>query len=287
MNVLLLGASGQLGSALQSMQPRDVRLVAANRSNGDLAIDGTVEQLVARTSPDLIINAAAYTAVDRAETEKAAAYRLNSECVASIARAAEQCGARLFHISTDYVFDGTKGSPYVPDDETTPLGIYGLSKRQGEREALAACRECLVVRTAWLYGEQRSNFVKTMLRLMSVNSEVRVISDQIGSPTYARSLAQGIWSLAHMEGRGILHYTDSGVASWYDFACAIQEEALNLGLLEKAVPILPISTSEYPTPARRPSFSILDKSETWALLGRPANHWRNNLRLMLERMTNA
>jgi dTDP-4-dehydrorhamnose reductase len=287
MNVLLLGASGQLGSALQSVQPPDVRLIAASRSDGDLAIDGTVERLVASTSPDLIINAAAYTAVDKAETEEAVAYRLNSQCVGSIGRAAERCGARLFHISTDYVFDGTKGSPYVPDDETTPLGIYGLSKRDGECEALAACRECLVVRTAWLYGEEGGNFVKTMLRLMSVNSEVRVISDQIGSPTYARSLAQGIWSLVHIKSRGILHYTDSGVASWYDFACAIQEEALSLGLLEKAVPILPISTSEYPTPARRPSFSILDKSETWALLGRPANHWRNNLRLMLERMTNA
>ena len=206
---------------------------------------------------------------DKAEKEEELAFQANVAGVDAIARAAERHGARLIHISTDYVFDGTKGHPYRPDDPTSPLSAYGRTKLGGEEAALAACRNCLVVRTAWLYGDQGSNFVKTMLRVMSSHPQVRVVCDQIGTPTYAGPLAQALWTLARTDSRGVLHYTDSGVASWYDFACAIQEEALALGLLEKAVPVLPISTAEYPLPAPRPSFSILDKAETSALLGAP------------------
>ena len=287
MIVLLLGPSGQLGSALQATKPHNVELITRGRSEIDLVNTSAVEALVSEISADLIINAAAYTAVDKAEEEEELAVRINVDGVAAIASAAEKRGARLMHISTDYVFDGMKASPYQPDDAPAPLGVYGRTKLQGEKEALRRCQNSLIIRTAWLYGEQGGNFVKTMLRLMAAYPQVRVVTDQIGTPTYARSLAQALWALADIDRRGILHYTDSGVASWYDFACAIQEEAIGLGLLKNAVPILPISTAEYPTQAKRPFFSILDKSETWALLGHPANHWRSNLRVMLEEMMHA
>lgn len=287
MKVLLLGANGQLGSALRETKPQGVDLIAYDLAELDLATAGDVEERVAQSQAQLVLNAAAYTAVDKAETEEALAFRVNAQVVGSIARGAARMGARFVHVSTDYVFDGAKGAPYLPDDPAAPLGVYGRSKRQGEVEALEGCRDSLVVRTAWVYAEQGANFVKTMLRLMAEKPQLRVIADQIGTPTYAASLAGALWALAQTDHRGILHYTDSGVASWYDFACAIQEEALAIGLLKQAVPVVPIATSEYPTPARRPLFSILDKSQSWALLGQPANHWRVNLRTMLERLKDA
>ena len=287
MKVLLLGAGGQLGSALQKNKPQDVDLIACTRNDIDLGAPDDVERRICEHPVQLIINAAAYTAVDKAETEDAEAFRVNAQSVAAVARAATRMGARVIHVSTDYVFDGTKGAPYRTDDATAPLGVYGRSKRQGEIEAMANCPDSLIVRTAWVYAEQGANFVKTMLRLMAEKPQLRVIADQIGTPTYAGSLAEALWKLARTDHAGILHYTDSGVASWYDFACAIQEEALTLGLLNRAVPVVPIATSEYPTPAKRPLFSILDKSQSWALLGQPANHWRANLRTMLERLKNA
>lgn len=287
MIALVLGSNGQLGSALQATKPEDVKLIARDLPEFDLTDPDATAKLVEEASADVIINAAAYTAVDKAETEQAAAFQANVAGVGIAANAAGRHGARFIHISTDYVFDGTKGYPYRPDDQTSPLGVYGRTKLDGEKAALAACDNCLIVRTAWLYGDQGANFVKTMLRLMASHPQVRVVSDQIGTPTYSRSLAEALWMLARNDRRGVLHYTDSGVASWYDFACAIQEEALRLGLLKEAVPVLPISTAEFPTPARRPSFGILDKSETWAILGKPAVHWRTNLRAMLERMTHA
>lgn len=287
MKALLIGANGQLGSALRKSKPQDVELIAYDRGDLDLAAATDIEARVEQTQVQLVINAAAYTAVDKAETEEALAFRVNAQSVASLAGAAERMGARFVHISTDYVFDGAKGAPYLTGDPTAPLGVYGRSKRQGELEALAGCPNSLIVRTAWIYGEEGTNFVKTMLRLMADKPQLRVIADQIGTPTYATSLAQALWVLARTGHTGILHYTDSGVASWYDFSCAIQEEALAMGVLKQAVPVLPIATSEYPTPAKRPLFSILDKSQSWALLGQPANHWRTNLRTMLERLKNA
>ena len=276
MIALVLGSGGQLGSALQATRPDDVELIARDFPEFDLADSDALQKLIQEISPGLIINAAAYTAVDKAEKEPELAFQANATGVGVIARAAERQGARLIHISTDYVFDGTAGRPYQPNDLASPLGVYGRTKLAGEKEALAACRNCLIVRTAWLYGDQGGNFVKTMLRVMASQPQVQVVSDQIGTPTYARSLAKALWVLARTDRRGILHYTDSGVASWYDFADAIREEALDLGLLNEAAPVLPISTAEYPLPAARPMFSILDKSETWALLGGPARHWRMN-----------
>jgi dTDP-4-dehydrorhamnose reductase len=279
MKVLITGANGQLGRALQATAPLGVSIIAAGSAELDIGDAAAVDALLLAERPDAIFNAAAYTAVDKAESEEALATRTNSEGVANLARGAAAISARLVHVSTDFVFNGLSGVPYLPDAPTAPLGVYGRTKRQGE---LAAGPDALVVRTAWVYGSRGGNFVRTMLRLMAERDEVRVVADQIGTPTFAASLADALWRLHAAGAKGLFHYTDSGAASWYDFAVAIQEEALAIGLLQHAVPVIPIATSDYPTPAARPHYSVLDKSATFALLGGAAPHWRVNLRKMLK-----
>ncbi len=279
MKVLVTGAGGQLGRALVAGAPAGAQVVAVDRAALDIADGAAVADRVARDRPDVILNAAAYTAVDRAESEEAQARAINGAAVDHLASAARAIGARLIHVSTDFVFDGASGSPYAPDAPTNPLSAYGRSKLAGEQ---AAGPDALIVRASWVYAPTGGNFVRTMLRLMAERDEVRVVADQIGSPTYAPGLADALWRLAALDARGILHHSDSGAASWYDFAVAIQEEALALGLLDRAVPVIPIATADYPTPARRPAYSVLNKSATAALLGGPAPHWRVNLRRMLK-----
>jgi dTDP-4-dehydrorhamnose reductase len=281
MKVIVTGANGQLGQALQHTAPDHVDLVPLARADLDIADEEAVLALVEEVGPDLIINAAAYTAVDRAETDIDMAYRVNDAGPAALAAAAAVHGARFIHVSTDFVFNGTSGQPYAPTDPTEPLGIYGASKRAGEEAVQRHHPSSLIVRTAWVYGTTGNNFVRTMLRLMAERDEVRVVADQIGTPTYADGLAKALWSLDAAGGQGIHHWTDSGAGSWYDFAVAIQEEAVLIGLLSRAVPIIPIATSDYPTPARRPSYSVLDKRSAVALIGAPPPHWRVNLRQML------
>lgn len=283
MKALVTGAHGQLGRALTVAAPVGVEIVALGRDELDLADAGSIERVVLQLRPDVILNAAAWTAVDRAEAEEDAAHRINAQGVGDLAAAAAQVGARLAHVSTDFVFDGRSGVPYAPDAVTNPLGAYGRTKLAGEQ---AAGAEALIVRTAWVYAPTGGNFVRTMLRLMGERPEVRVVADQIGTPTYAPDLACALWDLAAAGAHGLHQYTDAGVASWYDFAVAIQEEALALGLLSAAVPVLPITTREFPTPAVRPSYSVLDKSATWAALGRVSPHWRANLRTMLSEISN-
>lgn len=279
MKALITGANGQLGRALQAIAPKGNDLIAATHADLDIGDRAAVRDFVARHRPDAIFNAAAYTAVDKAESEEDSARAINADAVGHLAEAARELGARLIHVSTDFVFDGQRGTPYRPADPTAPIGAYGRTKLAGE---IAAGPEALIVRTAWVYGATGHNFVRTMLRLMAEHDEVRVVADQIGTPTFAPHLAAALWALYAAGARGIHHYTDSGAASWYDFAVAIQEEALALGLLERAVPVIPIATADYPTPARRPSYSVLDKAATFALLGGPAPHWRDGLRRMLK-----
>jgi dTDP-4-dehydrorhamnose reductase len=278
LKVLVTGADGQLGRALQQSAPAAVEVIALGRRGLDLTDRAAIVGTVAHHRPDLIFNAAAYTAVDRAESEESAARLINATAVGELARATASTGARFVHVSTDFVFDGASGRPYRPKDPTGPLGVYGRTKLEGEQ---AAGPDALIIRTSWVYAPAGTNFVRTMLRLMGERPELDVVADQIGSPTYAPGLASALWALALQDVRGILHYTDSGVASWYDFAEAIQEEALAIGLLDRAATIKPIATEDYPTPARRPSFSVLDKADTWRLLGGAAPHWRVNLRTML------
>jgi dTDP-4-dehydrorhamnose reductase len=279
MKVLITGANGQLGHALQETAPEGVEIIPTDVAELDICDAAAVNALVAAERPDAIFNAAAYTAVDKAESEEELAQKLNADAVANLAAAAREIGARFVHVSTDFVFDGLYGIPYPPDAPTAPLGAYGRTKRAGE---LAAGEDALIVRTAWVYGNRGGNFVRTMLRLMAERDEVRVVADQIGTPTYASSLARALWALNAQGATGLFHFTDSGAASWYDFAVAIQEDALAIGLLDRAVPVLPIVTADYPTPARRPHYSVLDKSSTIALLGAAPPHWRANLRTMLK-----
>ena len=278
MKALIVGGGGQLGRSLAVTAPKDVEVVIRDRSTLDITDPSAVGAIIEAVRPDLLLNAAAYTAVDKAESEEDAARAVNATAVGVLADAARKVGARFGHVSTDFVFDGRAGVPYRPDSPTAPLGAYGRSKLAGER---AAGSEALIVRTAWVYAATGNNFVRTMLRLMASHPQVRVVADQIGTPTYAPGLAGAFWALAEQDARGIYHYTDSGAASWYDFAVAIQEEALAIGLLGSAVPILPITTADYPTPAVRPYYSVLEKSKTWSALGAPAPHWRVNLRVML------
>jgi len=275
---LITGAGGQLGRALIATAPADVAVVECSSTALDITDADAVAAAVEEVLPDILINAAAYTAVDKAESEEARALAVNGTAVGHLAAAARGVGARLIHVSTDFVFDGLAGRPYAPDAATNPLSAYGRTKLAGEQ---AAGGGALIVRTAWVYASEGGNFVRTMLRLMAERPELRVVADQIGTPTYAPSLAKALWGLAAKGAAGLYHYTDSGVASWYDFAVAIQEEAIAAGILGHAVPVIPIPTSAYPTPARRPTYSVLDKQATTDLLGVPAPHWRANLRTML------
>jgi dTDP-4-dehydrorhamnose reductase len=284
MTVLIAGAGGQLGQELLATVPESLTAVGLARADLDITDAAAVRSAVAAHQPTVIVNAAAYTAVDRAESEVELAFGVNRGGAANLAAAAQAIGARFVHVSTDFVFDGRAERPYRPDDPTGPVNVYGASKLAGERAALAAAPDALIVRTAWVYGPGGSNFLATMLRLMRSRADVRVVADQIGTPTSTPTLAAGLWRLIGLKASGVLHLTDSGIASWYDFAVAIAEEAVAAGRLGAAPPVLPIATVDYPTPARRPAFSVLDKSATFAALGAPAPHWRVALRAVLCRM---
>lgn len=282
MKVLLTGAAGQLGRELQRTAPHGVVLVARDSAGLDITDFQAVAHLVAAERPDFIINSASYTAVDKAEAEPERARLVNGQGAAYLAEAARSSNAFLVQISTDFIFDGSTSRPYGPIDIPAPLGVYGTTKLAGEeavRQILVD--QCAIVRTAWLYSSYGHNFVKTMLRLMAEQEKVRVVADQIGTPTWAYGLAAAVWQITCRSLPGIHHWSDAGVASWYDFAVAIQEEAVAVGLLTHMVPVLPITTAEYPTPAQRPGYSVLDKTSTWALLGGPSPHWRVQLRRML------
>lgn len=278
MKALIVGGNGQLGKGLSHTAPAEASVVSYDRDTLDITDATAVEAAVAEIRPEIVFNAAAYTAVDKAESDEATAHAVNATAVGLLAKAAQEVGARFVHVSTDFVFDGRSGIPYAPDAPTAPLGAYGRTKLAGER---AAGDGALIVRTAWVYAPNGGNFVRTMLRLMAERPEVRVVADQIGTPTYAPGLASALWTMAAKGTTGIHHYTDAGACSWYDFAVAIQEEGLAAGLLDKAVPVIPINATEYPTPARRPHYSVLDKTSAFAALGGPTPHWRENLRKMM------
>jgi dTDP-4-dehydrorhamnose reductase len=286
--VLMTGAAGQLGRALLKTAPPTAEIKAAD-TELDIRDLAAIQKALSDFAPTAVVNAAAYTAVDRAESERELAFAVNAAGVENLARAAHGCGARLLHISTDFVFDGRKSSPYLPSDETQPLNVYGASKAEGEKRLRALAGEApVIIRTGWLYAAEGQNFVNTMLRLMREKHSLEVIADQVGTPTWAWGLAQVIWNVVqHPKITGTHHWSDAGVASWYDFAVAIQEEALALGLLSRAVPIRPIATSEYPLPARRPAYSVLDKRSLTEVTGMAPAHWRANLRTMLGELAHA
>ncbi len=286
MRALIAGSDGQLGRALQATVPPGVTIIAPPEADFDITNADTVRAVAVDARPDIVINAAAYTAVDRAETDEATARRVNVNAVGTLAAAARIAGARFAHVSTDFVFDGTAHLPYPPDAVPNPLGAYGRTKLDGELAAAEFHPTPLIVRTAWVYAAVGKNFVATMLRLMRDRPEIKVVADQIGTPTHVPTLARALWSLIDGGRSGTFHVTDAGVASWYDFAVAIHDEALAIGLLRTPATILPIRTEDYPTAARRPAFGVLDKTATWAITG-PARHWRAELRDCLVKIKDA
>lgn len=280
--ILLTGISGQLGQELQRLLPQEA-VIGVGRLALDLKMPNAITSLIDEVKPDLIINAAAYTAVDRAETETELATAINGIAPQIMAQAAQHLGIQLVHLSTDYVFDGRSSIPYREDDLPNPLNAYGQSKWLGEQGIQQSGARYLIIRTAWVYSVYgKGNFVKTMLKLGAGREEVRVVADQIGAPTWARDLAWAIATLVKTEATGIYHFTNSGVASWYDFACAIFEEAKSLGFPLAVQRVIPIATPEYPTPAKRPAYTVLSHHKTDAVLGNYPPHWRESLRLMLQ-----
>ncbi len=252
----------------------------------DITDGQAVRQQLMSLKPQLIINAAAYTAVDKAESEPEQAAAVNAQAVKTLALVAGDLGAHLVHVSTDFVFGPSNGEPFVEQAAVAPVSVYGQTKLVGEQILADTLPDSsVVVRTAWVYSSHGANFVKTMLRLMNERGEVGVIADQIGSPTWANSLARALWRAAELKTSGTLHWTGAGAASWYDFAVAISEQACQLGLLDQEAIVNPLTTAQYPTPAARPHYSVLELTRTWQTLNLQANHWRKDLTTMLMELT--
>lgn len=295
MRILLLGKDGQLGQDLQLKLAAQGEIICCGRDTLDLENSALIRQMVRQVQPDIIVNAAAYTAVDRAESEPERAIAINGTAPTILAEEAQKLGAALLHVSTDYVFDGQKNTPYLEEDTPHPIGAYGQSKWLGEKGIQKSCDRHIILRTAWVYGVGgKGNFVKTMLRLGADREELRVVVDQVGSPTWTGDLAGAIAQfIPHLCSdtdtqhpiTGIYHFTNSGAISWYDFAVAIFEEAATLGFPLKLQRVVPITAAEYPTLTSRPAYSVLSDKKTSALLGTTAPHWRQGLRQMLKQLT--
>jgi len=280
--VLITGADGQLGYELQQSVPSHYDLIITDKDILDITNENAVNGFVAENHIDVIINAAAYTAVDKAEEETELAIAINTTGAANLARATKENNCKLVQVSTDFVFDGKNCSPYLVSEETNPEGYYGKTKQDGDNHVLQILGDdALIIRTSWLYSAHGNNFVKTMLRFMAEREELGIISDQVGTPTWANSLANAIWKAIELNTTGIHHWSDAGVASWYDFAYAIMEEGVASGFLEKTIKLNPITTADYPTPASRPCYSVMDKTTTWEALDMQSEHWRVALRKML------
>lgn len=282
MKILVTGANGQLGNELRLLLETEMpgTTIYTDRDELDLTDAKAVEAFVLNNDITHIVNCAAYTAVDRAEEEKRQCALVNVDAVRNLGMAADAAGARLIHISTDYVFDGTGHRPYRESDKVNPISQYGTTKRQGETILLALAPESIIIRTAWLYSSFGHNFVKTMLRLADTQPEIRVVSDQIGTPTYASDLARAILRIlrSHQWVPGIYHFTNEGAASWYDFAHAI------FRLARKDVKLTPIPTEDFPTPAARPAYSILDLQRIKATYGVEIPHWEDALEDCLRKL---
>lgn len=283
-SILVTGSKGQLGTELRLIAPDypHHQLTFTDSDELDVTCENAVYDFFSANSFDFCINCAAYTAVDQAESDMENAFKLNAEAVAILARAASQKQVRLIHISTDFVFDGRKSKPYVEDDLPSPLSIYGKSKWRGEEACMNMNPQNIIIRTSWLHSPFGSNFVKTMQRLGRERPEVGVICDQVGTPTYAHDLACAIMEiisqLKEKNASGIFHYSNEGVCSWYDFAAAIME------LSGIACRVKPLETCEYPTPAKRGHYSVLNKKKIKQTFGLRIPHWRESLKKCIERL---
>lgn len=289
MKVLLTGAAGQLGTAIRAAAPPEAMIVATTTATLDITRREQVMTAIRGGRFDVIVNCAAHTRVDDAEAAPEDAFAVNATAVGHLAEAARTAGTRIIHFSTDYVFAGDCGRPYRPDDAPRPLNRYGASKLAGELALQPSTgTDAVVIRTAWLYSAAATSFVMRILARLRMEGTARVVDDQIGTPTSATQLAAFTWDVIRRPDlRGCLHWTDGGVASWYDFAVAIAEEGVRLGLLRQPACVLPIPSTAYPARAVRPACSVLDKHDTAQKLGRVPPHWRESLRGMLEKSTHA
>lgn len=277
LNILITGANGQLGNEMRKLSAQSGdNYIFTDIAELDITDKDAVDRFVVLNNVDVIVNCAAYTNVEKAEDDEATADKINHRAAEILAQTAKKCDATLIHVSTDYVFDGRRNTPYTEDDTTTPLGAYGRTKLAGETAVAEAGCKYIIIRTAWLYSEFGNNFVKTMLRLTSERESVNVVSDQIGSPTYAGDLGSAIFDIIEhrkFEGNeGTYHFTDEGVCSWYDLAHETASIAGNKGCI-----INPCRTWEYPTKVSRPNYSVLDKSKFKATFGVAIPYWRESL----------
>ncbi|WP_096084689.1 dTDP-4-dehydrorhamnose reductase [Agaribacterium haliotis] len=285
MKVLITGAGGQLAWELKRSAGASTTLLYASADDLDITDAGAVENYLGTHKPDVIINAAAYTAVDKAEEEQELAYAVNETGVANLAKyAGSNC--YLLQISTDFVFDGTHTTPLDENATPRPLSVYGASKLAGEKALERyATGPWAIIRTAWVYSAHGNNFVKSMLRFMNERDELNIVVDQVGTPTWAKGLAELCWHAIDEKIEGLYNWSDAGVASWYDFAEAIQSEGLNLGLLQKKAKLNAIPSSGYPTPAERPAFSVLSKDKVLKAISQIENtHWNEQLKAMLQEL---
>jgi dTDP-4-dehydrorhamnose reductase len=282
--ILVTGANGQLGSEIKELAANYPNFNFIFTDSADFPLDAAPEirSNFKAIQPDIVINCAAYTAVDKAETDQIVADAINHLAIATLATLCHDSGAKLVHVSTDYVFDGTSPIAYKEDDKPNPKSVYGVTKLAGEIACLKNCPESIILRTAWVYSEFGNNFVKTMLRLMSERDTLNVVNDQVGSPTYAADLAQVILTIldSNKWEPGIYHYSNAGEISWFDFAVAIKEIA------QKTCVVNGIPASNYPTPAERPAYSLLDKSKIKAVYGIEPIDYKVSLQIMMDRLEN-
>jgi dTDP-4-dehydrorhamnose reductase len=289
--VLLTGRDGQLGKELMALVPSGVVLIATGRRELDLADADSCRAAVEKHRPDWVLNAGAYTAVDRAESEPELAHAVNAGAPLAFAEALAGTGGKLLQVSTDFVFEGEQGNPYTPEQPVHPLGVYGASKAAGEAavQATLPLERFCILRTSWVYGPVGRNFCLTMLRLhesrASSGEPLGVVADQVGCPTATPGLARACWAAVTRDVSGLHHWTDAGAASWYDFAVAIGELGVQHGLLTTSATVRPIATSDYPTPARRPSYSLLDCCDSRIALGLEPLHWRAALVEVMARLS--
>ena len=285
MKCLVTGAGGQLATELIRHAPASSDVHALDIETLDITSAENVMKHVEAIRPEVVFNAAAWTDVDGAESMESEARAVNRSGPGNLAEACRACGSRMVHVSTYFVFNGQSSTPYKVSDQTGPLGVYGRTKLEGEEEVMRVLGgDAIIVRTAWLYSPHGKNFLKTMLNLMSYRTSLSVVSDQRGTPTSAGSLARTLWDLVDTDASGVHHWTDGGEATWHEFAMHIHDSGRAMGLLEQDVSIEPIATKDWPTPAERPSYSVLDISESTARIGRDPLHWRDEVDCVIKEL---
>ena len=285
MKCLVTGAGGQLADELIRYAPSGFDVHALDMHSMDITSESQVTEQMGSIRPQLVINAAAWTDVDGAERNAASAYAVNVEGSRLLAASCRSHSSRLFHVSTDFVFDGDSPQAYTPTDEPSPLNVYGQTKLEGEKAVLEILpEESIIIRTAWLYSSHGKNFLLTMLRLMTERDRIKVVCDQEGTPTSASSLARSIWGLLGTNASGVYHWTNRGHTTWHAFAQAIHDLARTKGILDHDVVVEPIPSDQWPTPARRPRRSILDISATEALLESKSTPWKDELSRILDEL---